>query len=104
MKLNKLKQFAVSIFLSLVMMATVMAPFAHAYRRQNDFSSAIGPLFVIILIWIVLFLICREIYCWYSKINLRIKIHHEQTEILKEICRAVGGKLPAAPPDPADKP
>lgn len=99
MKLNKWKQMFFSLFLSLMIMASILAPYAYAYRRQNDIAMAIGPLLIILLIWIVIILICREIYCWYTKINYRIKIHHEQTEILKEICRAVGGKLPTKPED-----
>lgn len=94
MKINKLKQFVVSVFLSLVMMATVLAPFAHAYRSRNDPAAAFGMLFVIILVWIIILLICREIYCWYTKVNLRIKIYNEHTELLKGILVACGGKLP----------
>lgn len=88
-----------SLFLSLAMMATFMAPFAHAYRRQADPAAAIGMFFVILLVWVIIILICRELYCWYSKINYRIKIHHEQTELLKGILVACGGTLPTKTDD-----
>jgi hypothetical protein len=92
----KLKQFLISAFLSGVFLLTLAAPYAEAYSRRgsNDFSVVFGPLLIVILVWIVLILICREVYCWYTKINYRIQIHHEQTELLKSICSAVGGKLP----------
>ena len=42
-----------------------------------------------IIIWIVvviiLFLLCREIICWYYKINERITLQTETNELLKKI-------------------
>jgi hypothetical protein len=39
-----------------------------------------------------LFLICREIVCWYYKINERNEILREQNEILKNIYKEMKNK------------
>lgn len=47
-----------------------------------------------IIIWIVvvilLFLLCREIICWYYKINERITLQTETNELLKKILEKKG--------------
>ena len=47
-----------------------------------------------IIIWIVvvilLFLLCREIICWYYKINERITLQTETNELLKQILEKKG--------------
>ncbi|MCD8406289.1 hypothetical protein LNI88_11570 [Tenacibaculum dicentrarchi] len=40
---------------------------------------------IIAVISILIFLLCREIVCWYFKINKRIEILEEQNELLKNI-------------------
>ena len=42
-------------------------------------------LFFSFLILIILFLICREIICWFWKINLHIKNQESIIDLLKEI-------------------
>jgi hypothetical protein len=50
-----------------------------------------------IIIWIVvviiLFLLCREIICWYYKINERITLQTETNELLKKILEKKGNIL-----------
>jgi|LakMenEpi03Aug12_release.lakeMendotaPanAssembly.Ray.scaffolds.fasta_scaffold752595_2 hypothetical protein len=47
-----------------------------------------------IIIWIVvvilLFLLCRELICWYYKINERITLQTETNELLKKILEKKG--------------
>jgi len=38
-----------------------------------------------ILIAIGLFLLLREVFCWYYKINERLKLHQETNELVKKI-------------------
>ncbi len=38
---------------------------------------------VVTIVWILLFLICREIICWYHKINARLD-QQRQTNVLLE--------------------
>ena len=40
----------------------------------------------VLAIAVVIFLVCRELVCWYSKINERINLLREQNELLREIC------------------
>ena len=42
-------------------------------------------LIVAIAVAILLFFVCREIICWYFKINERIRLLEEQNALLKEI-------------------
>lgn len=49
---------------------------------DNLFSLLIG-----LAIVVAIFLVCREIVCWYAKINERVNLLEEQVELLKEISR-----------------
>ena len=49
---------------------------------DNLFSLLIG-----LAIVVAIFLVCREIVCWYAKINERVNLREEQVELLKEISR-----------------
>jgi hypothetical protein len=51
------------------------------YNYGNLLSIAIG----LIISFIVLFLILREFWCWYWKINERVALLEEQTQTLKTI-------------------
>ncbi|MGK0326241.1 MAG: hypothetical protein ACJA1D_001592 [Polaribacter sp.] len=46
----------------------------------------------VISVVLFLFLICREIVCWYYKINERNEILREQNEILKNIYKEMKNK------------
>lgn len=46
-----------------------------------DFISLI----IFLLVLFLIFLICRELNCWYWKINRRIELLEEQNNSLKEI-------------------
>lgn len=48
--------------------------------------------FIIIrtIVIIVVFFICRELVCWYFKINERLQIMKKQYLLLTELCRKIG--------------
>jgi len=48
-------------------------------------NMSLGIVLFVILILIVVFLVCREIVCWYWKINEMITLMREQNELLKKI-------------------
>ena len=48
-------------------------------------ASNIGLSIVGILIAIGLFLLLREVFCWYNKINERLKLQQETNEHLRKI-------------------
>jgi len=65
-----------------------------------DTSGALGLLFLIVLISIVVFLICREVLCWYWKINEQLSclmgIRETLEEIQQQLARTPGvGTAPA---------
>lgn len=37
-------------------------------------NEGIGVFIVVLLVWLVIMLICREIYCWYCKINRTVAL------------------------------
>ena len=56
-------------------------------------NDAFGLLLVSIVILVVVFLILREFWCWYWKINVRVNLLTEQNTLLREIASALrGGK------------
>ena len=67
------------------------------FYRSGDIVQV---LLIIALVWIVVFLICREIVCWYFKINARLD-QQRQTNVLleklyKELCTQNGYPVPSA--------
>ncbi len=38
---------------------------------------------IFLIVWIVIFLVCREIVCWYFKINVRVELLREIRGLLK---------------------
>jgi uncharacterized membrane protein YraQ (UPF0718 family) len=48
----------------------------------DDIGSGI---LIAILIGIVVFLVFREIYCWYGKINKRVDLLEKQNELLEKL-------------------
>jgi len=67
-----------------------------AYAK-DEFSSFIGTFLLISAILFILFLITREFWCWYWKINERIAILREIRKLLKEMNMVPGnaGQQPA---------
>jgi len=45
----------------------------------------IGPIIISLIVLIVVFLICRELICWYFKINKRVELMEEQNELMKKM-------------------
>jgi len=57
-----------------------------------SFFKLIVGFLILICISIIIFLILREYWCWYWKINARKKIMEEQTEMLHFICNYIKKK------------
>ncbi|MDA3930315.1 MAG: hypothetical protein PF541_15300 [Prolixibacteraceae bacterium] len=51
-------------------------------------SNNIESLLITIAAVVIVFLILREVFCWYWKINQRISLQKEQNELLKKIVSA----------------
>jgi hypothetical protein len=48
-------------------------------------EEIIGGIVIGLVILIVVFLLCREIVCWYWKINISVKLMEEQNQLLRII-------------------
>lgn len=48
-------------------------------------SDESGYIFLVIFILIIVFLVGRELACWYWKINTRISLQEEQNKLLQEL-------------------
>lgn len=46
-------------------------------------SDSIGAIFMVLVILLVIFLVFREVFCWYSKINQRVALLTEIRDLLK---------------------
>lgn len=57
---------------------------------NNQLSSILIPTLITLGIVFILFLICRELVCWYWKIN---KISSTLDEVLEELKKMNGKKL-----------
>jgi hypothetical protein len=56
---------------------------------MNDYIGVGG--FIALVVLVAIFLICREIFCWYWKINLRVAL-------LTEIRDSLKGQSPTSDP------
>jgi hypothetical protein len=48
----------------------------------NDTGSLLSYLLIILVVSLVVFLICRELFCWYWKINQRIDLLIQVRDLL----------------------
>ena len=48
-------------------------------------KTEILTLLMILSITLFLFLICREVVCWYFKINVRVELQKETNNLLKQL-------------------
>lgn len=60
-----------------------MALFAQA--PATDSGDGFGTILMILLICIIVFIICRELICWYYKINKMVSNQEEIIRLLKKI-------------------
>lgn len=61
-----------------------MALFAQAPYSSSSFEG-IGSVLLVLLICIIIFIVCRELICWYYKINKMVSNQDEIIRILKKI-------------------
>ena len=56
-------------------------------------TEELQALGIILLVLILIFLLFREVVCWYLKINQRMRLMEEQNEALKAIFEQLGGTI-----------
>ena len=62
---------------------TPMALFAQAPAPPS--SSGFGSVLMVLLICAIIFIVCREVLCWYYKINKMVSNKEEIIRLLKKI-------------------
>lgn len=55
------------------------------WYEYGSYGGGIGAFFITLLIIAVIFLVCREIVCWYWKINKAVELLERQTVLLERI-------------------
>lgn len=66
----------------------------YAYNEVEQILFALTGLLVPIVVAIIVFLICREIFCWYWKINATLAVLTEIRDLLKN-SNLSSGQIPA---------
>lgn len=52
-----------------------------------DYGNSLTVIVVAVLIFFVIFILLREFWCWYFKINERVKLQEKQNELLLKLCK-----------------
>lgn len=63
---------------------TPMALFAQAPAPSSSFGG-FGSVLMVLLICAIIFIVCRELLCWYYKINKMVSNQEEIIRLLKKI-------------------
>ena len=61
-----------------------MALFAQAPAPSLSFEE-LGSVFMVLLILVIVFIVCKELLCWYYKINKMVSNQEEIIRLLKKI-------------------
>jgi hypothetical protein len=48
-------------------------------------NNVLGLTIIVLFVMIMVFLLLREVNCWYWKINKRVELMEEQNELLREL-------------------
>ncbi len=48
--------------------------------------DAFAAVIVVLVIFAVVFMLCREIFCWYWKFNTMVEQGKRQNELLEDVC------------------
>ena len=68
-----------------------VALFAQAPGPSSSFDEGGGRLLMIVIAFIIIFFICRELICWYYKINKMVSNQEEIIRLLKKIANESNG-------------
>ena len=73
-----------TLFLSALLMPTIA--FAQSAPGLSD-GSGFGTLIITLVVMVGVFILCRELLCWYWKINTMVKNQDEIIRLLKKIAK-----------------
>ncbi len=63
---------------------TPIVLFAQAPAPSSSFDG-FGSVLMVLLICVIIFIVCRELFCWYYKINKMVSNQEEIIRLLKKI-------------------
>ncbi len=91
-----------AVFSALLAVAVTLLPgLSHAYGPSGDLGFGFVSLIIFVLVLLAIFLLCREIVCWYWKINKAVLLLTEIRDLLQRLqgssMRTAEG---ATPPNP----
>lgn len=69
---------------TLLAVVSPMALFAQAPAPSSSFDG-FGSVLMVLLICVIIFIVCRELICWYYKINKMVSNQEEIIRLLKKI-------------------
>lgn len=74
----------------------------HGWYEYGGYGGGIGAFLVTLLILVVIFLVCRELVCWYWKINKAVELLERQNVLLERIEARLSATshTPAGPSNP----
>lgn len=75
--INNMKKIALTLFATAPMILFAQAP--------APATGEIGSVLIVLLICVIIFIICRELLCWYYKINKMVSNQEEIIRLLKKI-------------------
>jgi hypothetical protein len=52
---------------------------------NSDLGSMWGTITLVLIVSIIIFLLCRELICWYYKINRMVVLMEDQNELLRKL-------------------
>lgn len=64
-----------------------VALFAQAPAPSSSFDEGGGKFLMVVIALIIIFFVCRELICWYYKINKMVSNQEEIIRLLKKIAR-----------------
>ncbi|WP_300158346.1 hypothetical protein [Solidesulfovibrio sp.] len=73
----------------------------HGWYEYGSYGGGLVSLLITLLVLIVIFLVCREIVCWYWKINRAVELLERQNVLLERIEARLSATGQAPPPGSA---
>lgn len=88
-----------AVFSALLAVAVTLLPgLSHAYGPSGDLGFGFVSLIIFVLVLLAIFLLCREIVCWYWKINKAVLLLTEIRDLLQRLQGSSMRTAEGAPP------
>ena len=75
----------------------------HGWYEYGTFNGGLLSLLITLVVLAAIFLVCREIVCWYWKINRAMELLERQNVLLERIEAKLSATTPAGPAATQDR-